>query len=327
MTNFSIIIPNFNGEELLKESLLSLKQGINNCPRSNFEIILVDNASTDNSLKIFESIISQNYHFSIILNSSNFGFAKSVNQGIQKAKHEYVVLLNNDITIDKDWFKIMSKTIEQNKKGKISTFYGTVLNKDGTKFESQGLKFFYSGKALNISNDKVFNPKVFKKSQNEIIFGAPASLVVYQKKIIEKAGLFDADFFAYLEDLDLSLRLHRLKYKTLYVPQALSYHLGGATSNLMKNLRSRLSYRNWFYIIIKNYSLKDFIINLPEIIIQRLKNLSYFLRQSIQVYGWKVFYLFPLDFIKTSIEIIQNTPKMFNKRKSLQKLIESNHKI
>jgi GT2 family glycosyltransferase len=95
----------------------------------------------------------------------------------------------------------------------------------------------------------------------------------------------------------------------------------------MKNLRSRLSYRNWFYIIIKNYSLKDFIINLPEIIIQRLKNLSYFLRQSIQVYGWKVFYLFPLDFIKTSIEIIQNTPKMFNKRKSLQKLIESNHKI
>ena len=320
---FSVIIPNYNGAHFLVDCLNSLKQTINNCSDSEFEIIFIDNNSHDNSLEIFETIIPKNFSYRILLNSQNNGFAKSVNQGIEKAKHEWIVLLNNDLTMEPNWFKLISKSIKKNKNNKIATFFGTVLNKNGTKFESQGLDFFIEGKAENISNGKYFTPSLSKEGVGgRLVFGANASLIVYKKEIIQKIGLFDEDFFAYLEDVDVALRLHNLNYQTLHIPQAISYHLGGGTSKRMKNIRSRLSYRNWFYIIIKNYSASDFFKNIFKIKIERLRNLSYFFEETISVYGFKSILIFPFDFIKTSLEILINLPKMFKKRKFTQKLVE-----
>lgn len=322
MVNFSIIIPNYNGAHFLVDCLNSLKQSISNCPDSEFEIIFIDNNSHDNSLEIFEAIIPKNFNYRILLNSKNNGFAKSVNQGIEKAKHEWIVLLNNDLTIEPNWFKLISSSIKKNKKPKIATFFGTVLNKNGTKFESQGLDFFIEGKAKNISNNKNFNKSKILKLKSSTIFGASASLIIYKKEIIQKIGLFDNDFFAYLEDVDVALRLHNLNYQTLYVPQAISYHLGGGTSKRMKNIRSQLSYRNWFYIIIKNYSAPDFFKNIFKIKVERLRNLSYFFEETISTYGFKSILIFPFDFLKTSLEILINIPKMFKKRKIIQKLVK-----
>jgi len=319
--NFSIIIPNYNGAHFLIDCLNSLKQAINNCPDSEFEIIFIDNNSHDNSLEIFETIIPKNFNYRILLNSQNNGFAKSVNQGIEKAKHEWIVLLNNDLTMEPNWFQLISKSIKKNKNNKIATFFGTVLTKDGSKFESQGLDFFIEGKAKNISNNKKFNKSKILNLKPSTIFGASASLIVYKKEIIQKIGLFDNDFFAYLEDVDIALRLHNLNYQTLYIPQAISYHLGGGTSKRMKNIRSRLSYRNWFYIIIKNYSASDFFKNIFKIKVERLRNLSYFFEETISVNGFKSILIFPFDFIKTSLEILINLPKMFKKRKFTQKLL------
>ena len=320
---FSIIIPNYNGAHFLIDCLNSLKQAINNCSDAEFEIILVDNNSQDNSLEIFETIIPKNFHYRILLNHQNNGFAKSVNQGIEKAKFEWVVLLNNDLTMEANWFKLMSKSIKENKNPKIATFFGTVLNKTGNKFESQGLDFFIESKAENISNGKKFNKAEIFKLKPHLIFGSSASLIIYNKKIITKIGLFDETFFAYLEDVDVALRLHSLNYQTLYLPQAISYHLGGGTSKRMKNIRSRLSYRNWFFIIIKNYSTSDFFKNIFKIKIERLRNLSYFFEETISIYGKKSIFIFPFDFIKTSVEILINLPKMFKKRKFIQKLVKS----
>ena len=322
MVNFSIIIPNYNGAHFLVDCLNSLKQAINNCPDSEFEIIFVDNNSHDNSLEIFEAIIPKNFNYRILLNSKNNGFAKSVNQGIEKTKHQWIVLLNNDLTMEPNWLQLISQSIKKNKNQKIATFFGTVLNKNGTKFESQGLDFFIEGKAKNISNNKKFNKSKILKLKPSTIFGASASLIVYKKEIIQKVGLFDNDFFAYLEDVDVALRLHNLNYQTLYVPQAISYHLGGGTSKRMKNIRSRLSYRNWFYIIIKNYSAPDFFKNIFKIKVERLRNLSYFFEETISVYGFKSIFIFPFDFLKTSLEILINLPKMFKKRKIIQKLVK-----
>jgi GT2 family glycosyltransferase len=318
--NFSIIIPNFNGAKFLPNCLNSLLQAIKNCPDSEFEIILVDNNSQDNSLKIFETIIPKNFNYRILLNSKNNGFAKSVNQGLEKAKYDWVVLLNNDLTMEQNWFQLISKEIQKNKNKKVATFFGTVLNKEGTKFESQGFKFFIEGKVENISNGKKFFPLLVKGGVGGG-FGSNASLIIYNKKIITKIGLFDETFFAYLEDVDISLRLHNLKYKTVYIPQAISYHLGGGTSNTMKNIRSRLSYRNWFYIIIKNYSGSDFLKNIFQIKLERLRNLSYFFKQTISIYKWKAVFIFPFDFFKTSFEILINLPNMLIKRKNIKKLL------
>jgi GT2 family glycosyltransferase len=152
------------------------------------------------------------------------------------------------------------------------------------------------------------------------VWGASAALVVYNKKIITKIGLFDQDFFAYEEDVDLALRLHNLGFKTLYNPQALSYHLGGGTSNKMKNIRSRLSFKNWFFVILKNYSKEEFNLNFKDIFMERCRNFSYFFRETIKVYKLKSLILFPFDLIKTLIEILIKFPKMFNKRQQINKL-------
>ena len=323
MINFSIIIPNYNGASFLESCLQSLLQAIKKCPESNFEIILVDNNSKDNSLEIFEKNIPKNFFYCILLNSKNNGFAGAVNQGIKKAKYEYVVLLNNDLTMEANWFQLISKTILNNKDTKTATFFGTVLTKDGIKFESQGLEFFYRGKAKNISNGQTFYPSTIDDRKSTIsVWGASAALVVYKKSILEKIGLFDEDFFAYEEDVDLALRLHNLKYKTLYIPKAISYHLGGGTSNKMGIFRYKMDAKNWIYIIIKNFSSKEIIKNFFQIIEERLRNLSGLTKQIIHIYKIKSIFYLPYILFSTYGEVLINLPKILKKRKVIQKLVE-----
>jgi GT2 family glycosyltransferase len=294
LTDFSIIIPNLNGAKLLSDCLNSLIPAIKNTPNSKFEIILVDNASTDNSLNLAKKIYPQ---IKIIKNLKNRGFAQAVNQGILSAKYPWIVPCNNDIKLDKNWFKLISQTI--NKHPKVITFFGTVLDKTGAKIESVGLRFNYSGQCQNLENGQLFNPSLLKEKA-KLIWGANASLVVYKKDIISKIGMFDPDFFAYEEDVDLALRLHNLNYQTLWIPRALSYHLGGATSSQMGNFRNRHDAQNWIYLIVKNYSAKQLWQNLPGLLEQRLRNLSGLLKNTpfllwlptlISVYGQVIFKL------------------------------------
>ena len=164
--------------------------------------------------------------------------------------------------------------ITTNKNPSIVAFAGTVLNHDGTKIESQGFSYFPRGKCLNINNGQ---PVSILKSQSPspyTIWGAPAALICYQRQALIDIGLFDADFFAYEEDVDLAYRLNQKGFKTLLVPQALSYHLGGATSSRMGNFRQIHDAQNWIFLIIKNYSLGQILRHLIPITIERLRNLS-----------------------------------------------------
>jgi GT2 family glycosyltransferase len=313
--NFSIIIPNYNGKDFLFDCLDSLKKSISNCPNSNFEIILVDNASVDNSIEISKKIFPK---IKIIKNQSNYGFSSAVNQGILHSKYDFVVICNNDLTLDQNWFKEISKIIVNNKDPKIATFFGTVLNKDSTKIESQGIKFYYSGKAENINNGKEFNKSTIYNLRSTIkVWGASASLVIYNKKIIKKIGLFDEDFFAYEEDVDLALRLHNLNYKTLYIANIFSYHLGGGTSNKMGNFRNKMDAKNWIYIIIKNFSAKEIFENLFKILEERLRNLSGLIKNTPPKLILK-------SLFDTYKEVFINLPKMLKKRRQIQKMLKYN---
>ena len=321
--SFSIVIPNYNGKNFLPNCLQSLLQSIKNCPKSNFEIIIVDNGSTDNSIQLVKDFFTkhklQNLESKILHLESNTGFAFAVNQGIKIAKYPYVCVCNNDLKLKNDWFKIISQEIKNNQKNhKITTFFSTVLNYNGTKFESQGFEFNYSGKCTNISNDKIFLASSILHLKSNLVWGAPAALIVYKEEIIQKIGAFDSDFFAYEEDVDLNLRLKNFGYQTLYIPQAICYHLGGATSNRMGNFRNRMDAKNWIYIIIKNYPAKFIFKYFFPIIEQRLRNLSSLIKNtSIKK--------LPKDIIATYGEVLFNLPKMFQKRRYTQKMLKSNH--
>lgn len=310
MTSLSIIIPNLNGEDFLPACLESLKTAIDKA-KINVEIILVDNASSDTSPEIFTSFCQKNkIKHQLISLKKNFGFAGAVNRGVEVAKYDWVLICNNDLKIDKNWFIFISNIIKNNSDPKLAAITGTVLNYNGTNFESQGLKFYYSGKCDNLSNGQPFSPSFLQGrglGGGFEIWGASAALTLYNKNILNKVGGFDEDFFAYEEDVDLSLRLHNLGYTTLYVPEAISYHLGGATSSRMGNFRHRMDAKNWIYIILKNYSIKELLTNLFPIIEQRLRNLSGLVKNTPL---WDI----PRDVFHTYTEVIKNIPKMLNKR-------------
>lgn len=315
--NFSIIIPNYNGSDFLFDCLNSLYQCIKNCPNSKFEIIIVDNGSKDNSIELSKKINIPNTKYQIL--NTNIGFSGAVNKGIAKSQYDWVVVCNNDLTLDKNWFKEISKIIASNKDQKTATFFGTVLNKDGTKIESQGLKFYYFGKAENINNGQKFDKSTIYNLRSAIeVWGASAALVVYNKKVLQKIGLFDEDFFAYEEDVDLALRLHNFGFKTLYIPNIFSYHLGGGTSRKMGNFRNRMDAKNWIYIIIKNFSPKEIFLNLPKIIEERLRNLSGIIKNTPKKLILK-------SLSSTYGEVFKNFLKMLKKRRQIQKMIEYNN--
>ena len=285
MINFSVIIPNYNGAKFLPECLSHLNTVIKNCSDSKFEIILVDNGSVDNSLKIFKDfsnkLVISNLSFVIIRLQSNHGFATAVNKGINAAKYEYVCLLNNDVNLDKNFFKLVSQNIKKNPK--IACFCGTVLSKDGTKIESQGISFNWSGKCNQINHNQSFLESSFFSLKSIPVWGSSGAAVIYNKKILLKIGLFDQHYFAYIEDVDLSFRLQKNGFKTLLIPNAIAYHLGGATSNQMGNFRAKQIFKNWIYFILKNYSSKEIVVNLPKITIERLRNLSYLIKSTINL--------------------------------------------
>ena len=324
--NFSIIIPNYNGSAFIPDCLNSLVKSIEHCPQSKFELIFVDNGSKDDSIELAKNltknfpILNTKY---LILNT-NHGFASAVNRGINKSKYSWVVVLNNDLTMEPNWFELISTTIQKNQDPKITTYFGTVLTKDGTKFESQGLDFKIQGKCLNISNGLSFSKStIYHLPSTKLVWGASASLIVYKKEIIKKIGLFDADFFAYEEDVDLSFRLNKLGYKTLYIPQAISYHLGGGTSNRMGNFRNRMDAKNWIFLIIKNYSATEFWSNFISIFDQRLRNLSGLIKNTVIKYRFLSIFYLPYDIVKTYGEVVIKLPKMLQKRHQIKKLLQS----
>jgi len=320
MTKLSVIIPNLNGEEYLPACLKSLKSAID-ISKISTEIILVDNASTDTSPEIFSTFCQKNkINYQLLSLTKNYGFAGAVNRGVEAAKSDWVLVCNNDLKMDKNWLlhttNLLTSQLLNYSTTKLAAITGTVLNYDGSRFESQGLKFYYSGKCDNISNGKIFDlPSLSREGIGGgfEVWGASAALTAYNKAIFNKVGGFDEDFFAYEEDVDLSLRLHNLDYTTLYVPEALSYHLGGATSSRMGNFRHRMDAKNWIYIILKNYSKKEFWQNFFPIIEQRLRNLSGLIKNT-------PLKEIPIDIFKTYFEVINNIPKMIQKRKQIKEL-------
>lgn len=261
--NFSIVIPNYNGKAFLNDCLKSISIALKYSPDTKVEVIIVDNGS-----------INPPKQTTIYL-KQNMGFGYAVNTGVKKAKYEYIIVMNNDLTIHKNWFSQIVKNIK--KYPNYACYYGLVLTKDGTKIESEGFKYYMSGKAININNGVLFTQKNKIKNKSIAIWGAPASIIIYKKEIYNKIGGLNASFFAYIEDVDLAYRLAKNNFKTLYIPTAISNHLGGGTSSKMGYLREWLSFRNWIKLIHKNYTIKEKIIYFIPIFIERLRNLKYLL--------------------------------------------------
>ena len=248
----SVVIPNFNGIAFLDSVLASLEGQT----LSNFEVILVDNGSTDGSC----SFVTANYPWVHLIElSENFGFCGAVNAGIRAAKAPYVLLLNNDTEVKEDFVEEMLAAIRRHKNA-FSCGARMVQYHDRDRLDDVGNYYC----ALGWSFARGRGKDIHAYETEDKIFSACAGAAIYRKRIIEKIGYFDEEHFAYLEDTDIGYRARIYGYENWYAPKAIVYHVGSGTSGSRYNqFKTRYSSRNNIYLIYKNMPLLQIILNLP----------------------------------------------------------------
>ena len=252
MQEVSVVIPNYNGIAYLDGVLASLEhQTI-----KDFEVIVVDNGSTDGST----SFIAANYPWVHVIGlSDNFGFSKAVNEGIYASRAPYVLLLNNDTEVETDFVEEMLSAIKRHNKA-LSCSAMMIQFFDRDKLDDAGN--YYNALGWAFARGKGRDIHTYEKEEK--IFAACAGAAIYRKKIFEKIGYFDEEHFAYLEDTDVGYRARIYGYENWYAPKAKVYHVGSGTSGSRYNqFKTRNSSRNNVYLIYKNMPILQIILNLP----------------------------------------------------------------
>ncbi len=252
MQEVSVIIPNFNGIAFLDGVLSSLERQT----LKNYEVILVDNGSSDGSC----SFAAANYPWVHIIElPDNFGFCRAVNEGIHAARAPYVLLLNNDTEAEEHFLEEMVAAIRRHKRA-FSCASKMVQYHDREKLDDAGNYYC----ALGWSYARGKGRDILSYEKEEKIFAACAGAAIYRKKIFEKIGYFDEEHFAYLEDTDVGYRARIYGFQNWYAPKAVVYHVGSGTSGSRYNqFKTRYSSRNNIYLIYKNMPLLQIILNLP----------------------------------------------------------------
>jgi GT2 family glycosyltransferase len=257
MHKVSVVIPNWNGANDLPKCLDSLlAQSL--AP----EIIVVDNGSTDGSLKLLESKYPT---VEVIKHKVNKGFAGGVNAGIKKSFSggcEYVALLNNDAAADKNWLNELCAYLDKENKAGIAA--STILDGENQHLDSTGEMYTVWG--LPFPRGRGEPAKVQYDNSREI-FGASGGASIYRVKMLEEIGLFDEDFFAYYEDVDISFRAQLAGWKVAYVPQAIVYHQIGATSSKIKGFTTYQTLKNLPMLMWKNVPAKLMLRIFPRFVL------------------------------------------------------------
>lgn len=230
----SIIIVNYNGKELLQKCLDSLLK-VN---YDNFEIILVDNNSTDGTVEF----ITKNYPSLIIIKlDSNKGFAEPNNVAAKISKGKYLLFLNNDTVVTPNFISEMVKVMETDKK--IAICQSLLLKPDGS-VDSSGDFIDHLG--------VVYNSKTKIDEIREVSSAKGASMLV-RSDIFEKLDGFDQKFFITFEDVDLCWRSWILGYRVLIIPTSIVYHEGGITIKKIKSEIAFHGFKNQLAMKITNF--------------------------------------------------------------------------
>ena len=246
MKRVSVVVPNWDGADSLGACLDSLVE-----QSAQPHVIVVDNGSHDGSLKLLEKYPA----VEVIKHDHNLGFAGGVNAGFRKAiadSVDYVGALNNDAVADKDWLKHLMAALDKDSKVGIVT--SKILNADGTKLDSTGDYYTVWGLPYPRGRGET---EINKYDGETEVFGASGGASLYRISTLQAIGLFDEDFFAYYEDVDLSFRAQLAGWKIRYAPQAIVHHQIGATSGKLKGFTTYQTMKNlpmlWYKNVPRHY--------------------------------------------------------------------------
>ncbi|MEP0984234.1 glycosyltransferase family 2 protein [Ekhidna sp.] len=304
MAKTAVVILNYNGKGYLEKFLPSV---INHSAAA--EIIIADNASTDDSL----SFLSTQYpDIRQIVLKKNLGYAGGYNEALKQIDSDFFVLLNSDVEVTSGWLDPMESFLNANSsyaacQPKIKDFTHQSLfeyaGACGGYIDSLGYPFCRGRifDELEIDSGQYNNP--------EDIFWASGACLMIRKTAFEKVGGFDADFFAHMEEIDLCWRLHSIDLKVKSIPSSVVYHVGGGTLDKSSTFKTYLNFRNGLFLLIKNLPLGKLIYKLPiRVALDWVAVLKFILEGKVK-HGLAV--------LKAHLSAFLRMPRMYGKRRKL----------
>lgn len=299
----SILITNYNGSVFILPCLESLAEQ----SFRDFEIIFIDNNSTDDSLIKANEVIKElsfKFPISIITLHKNLGFTGGNTEGFRSSRAEYIALLNNDTEVDRIWLQEFVNTMDSNPEVGICAskllIYGTQTIDSAGDGYATTLKGYKRGEGESSG----------KYRNDEFIFGACAGAALYRRKMLDEIGFFDEDFFLIHEDTDLNLRAQLSGWKVKYVPSAVVHHKVRSTIGHMSDIAVYYTLRNSEFVRIKNIPLPVFFRYLPEYLLGQIFEFFYFGIKHRKVHLY----------LKAKRDVLMSFRRMMKKRKEVMKL-------
>lgn len=294
----SVIVVNLNGRNILERCLSSIRAQ----SFKDFEFIVVDNGSKDGSVEF----VSKAYPSAILIrNKQNLGFCTANNQGIAASKGKFIVPINNDVVLHKDFLQQLVKTAEANDRiGMVSCkrFFA-----DGKKIDNLGLSISAAFTSLLV------------KDRSQPIFCPDDGACLWRREMLDEISVldewYDNDFFIYHEDFDIGIRARLLGWQCAFADKAVAFHECSATIAGMGSMKSFLEIRNSLLVLLKNAPLKVFLFRLPFI------TADFFAAFTSSILSGK-----GLLFLKAKLSALLLLPKMLKKRKAFFKKINSKKK-
>ncbi len=264
--NLTISLLSYNGEKYLPFCLDS----VFNQSFKDWELVIIDNNSQDDSVRVIKSkILKHNHKARLARNNKNIGFASGHNKVLNITEGDYILVLNQDVILGSDYcwtlVDFLSRTQDAGAAvGKIKQWNvegggGLTGARKTDKIDTAGLRVFKSFRVVDLGAGEADQGQY---DENQEIFGVSGCCPVYRREALSQVGFFDSDFFTYKEDVDLAFRLRNYGWKTFRVGRAEAYHQRGISEKNKRRERpfvgNYLSYRNHLFMLIKNLAWPDF---------------------------------------------------------------------
>jgi hypothetical protein len=219
----SIVILNYNGLKYLKEGLAECVKSVLETEYPNFEIIVVDNGSSDGSVESLRKEFGSK--LKIVENKTNLGWSEGFNNGIRASNGAYITLLSNDMTADPNWLNPILYLMKSDPKIGLAGFKRMLYGRKGI-IDGIGGELYLCGRVKPIGTREVDSGQ-YNHIREDVDYIGGA--MVLTRTALEKTGLFDPGFYLFSEDIDLCFRIRKNGYKVVYVPNAIIFHRGQAT--------------------------------------------------------------------------------------------------
>ena len=255
----SIVILNWNGRKFLEQFLPS----VFNSTYSNFNVVVADNASTDDSIPFLQSYYPL---VKVIPLKKNFGFSQGYNEALKQVESEYYVLLNSDVEVSPSWIEPVIRLMENDEK--IGACQPKLLQYGSrSDFEYSGA----SGGWIDFLGYPFARGRIFDNCEAdtgqydavEPVFWSSGAAMFVRARLYHELGGLDAYFFAHQEEIDFCWRLQRAGYKVYCCPESVVYHVGGGTLPKGSSRQVFLNFRNNLIMMMKNMHFSEAVWKIP----------------------------------------------------------------